>query len=176
MTNIVQEPPFGVSTYQTNAYNYTGEKVILNGETAVTYDVSYCGDAVLYYLNSHCGIDAFLIEGGVKRVDKYSQMDYYKSYDNTTKDFGKRRYLTDVDRTWELTTCWLSDEEAERLARNLLPSTQVYLTIFGDNEVQNIPVNITDTSTEYKTYENQNYQLVSYKINVSASQGDKRNI
>lgn len=162
--------PSGVSTYVDNASNYMGSPVYVNGTKL--YDVKYCGDAALYYLNSRGSFDAFLIEGTVKRTDKYTNSEYYKSYDNTTIEFGRSRFLTELNPSWELNTGWLDDDEAERLCRNLLPSTRVYLHLLDDDTVR--PVIITDNQAEYKTYENQNGQLVSYKIMVQASQSDYR--
>lgn len=164
--------PSGVSTYVADASYYAGQKIIIGGR--VYYDVNYCGDAALYYLSSRGSWEAFLIEGLVKRTDKYTQNDYYKSFDNTTIEFGRRRFLTDIKRTWELNTGWLSDREAEAVATDIFPSTQVYLHLLDTDEM--LPVVITDTQAEFKTYENQNYQLVSYKISVEASQSAARNI
>lgn len=162
--------PSGVSTYVFDALTYAGEKVLIDG--CELYDVNYCGDAALYYLNSRGGWDAFLLPY-IKRVDKYTQQDYYKAYDNSTIEFGRKRFLTEITPTWEIGTDWLSDEQAERLCRNLLPSTQVYLHTLDDDVIR--PVVIVDNQAEYKTYENQNNQLVSYKIKVEASQTDTRN-
>ena len=164
--------PSGVSTYVADASEYAGATVIINGTTY--YDVNYCGDAALYYLSSRGSWEAFLIEGTIKRTDKYAQQDYYKSFDNTTIEFGRRRFLTDIKRAWELNTGWLSDDEAEAVATDIFPSTQVYLHLLDTDEI--LPVVITDTQAEYKTYENQNNQLVSYKINVEASQSASRNL
>ena len=170
MANIIV--PSGVSTYVADASDYAGQRVIIGGK--VYYDVNYCGDAALYYLSSRGSWEAFLIEGLVKRTDKYTQQDYYKAFDNTTIEFGRRRFLTDIKRTWELNTGWLSDEEAYAVATDIFPSTQVYLHLLDDDEI--LPVVITDTQAEHKTYENQKYQLVSYKINVEASQSASRNL
>lgn len=170
MANITV--PSGVSTYVAEAMEYLGCKVAINGKTY--YDVNYCGDAALYYLSSRGSWEAFLIEGLVKRTDKYTQQDYYKAYDNTTIEFGRRRFLTEIKPTWELNTGWLSDKEAAAVAKDIFPSTQVYLHLLDEDEM--LPVVITDTQAEYKTYENQNYQLVSYKISVEASQTSARSI
>ena len=158
--------PSGVSTYVQEAFHYAGEKVIIDDKEY--YDVNFCGDAVLYYLNSKGAFDAFLIEGEVKRVDKYAQQDYYKSFNNTTIEFGRNRFITEITPSWELSTGWLTDEEAERLCRNLLPSVKVYLHLLDSDEI--FPVVITDNQAEYKTYENQKNQMVFYKIKVDASQ------
>ncbi len=171
MADITINFPSGVSTYVGEAFHYAGEHLSLSGQTL--YDVNYCGSVALYYLNEAGGWDAFLIEGKAVRTDKYTQGDYYKSFDNTTIEFGKKRWLNEIRPSWELHTSYLTDEQAERLVRNLMPSTQVYL----HDLVEDIyyPVNITDTSAEYKTYANQGNKLVAYTIKVEASQGMERN-
>lgn len=163
--------PSGVSTYVSDAATYAGKVVFFSG--VPLYDVTYCGDAALYYINSAGAWDAFLIGGKVLRTDKYTQGDYYKSFDNSTIEFGKTRWLNEIRPSWELHTGWLTDEQAERLVKNLLPSTQVYLHDLVDDEY--FPVNITDTSADYKTYENQGKKLVAYTIKVEGSQGMERN-
>lgn len=166
--------PSGVSTYVVDASEYAGCAVRFGGESGITYDVSFCGDAALYYLSSTGAWDAFLIEGKVVKTDTFTQQDLYKSYDNTTIEFGRKRFLTEITSNWELNTGWLSNAEAKRLVNNLFPSTQVYLHLLDEDKI--LPVVITDKNAQYKTYENQNYQLVSYKINVSASQDATRAI
>ncbi len=163
--------PSGVSTYVADAVAYTGKKILVDG--CELYDVSYCGDAALYYLGEKGQIDAFLIQGKVLRTDRYTQGDFYKSFDNTTIEFGKKRWLNEIRPSWELHTSYLTDEQAERFVRNLLPSTQVYLHDLVNDKIY--PVLITDTSAEYKTYANQGEKLVAYTIGVEASQGMERN-
>ena len=163
--------PSGVSTYVADAAQYDGAVIRISGETL--YNVNFCGDVALYYLNSKGGWDAFLIQGKVLRTDRYAQGDFYKSFDNTTIEFGKKRWLNEIRPSWELHTSYLTDEQAERLVRNLLPSTQVYLHDLVNDKIY--PVLITDTSAEYKTYANQGEKLVAYTIGVEASQGMERN-
>lgn len=163
--------PSGVSTYVADAVAYTGKKILVDG--CELYDVNYCGDAALYYLGEKGQWDAFLISGKVLRTDRYAQGDFYKSFDNTTIEFGKKRWLNEIRPSWELHTSYLTDEQAERLVRNLLPSTQVYLHDLVNDKIY--PVLITDTSAEYKTYANQGEKLVAYTIGVEASQGMERN-
>lgn len=158
--------PSGVSTYVTNASNYMGAAIRVDGTTL--YNVNYCGDAALYYLNSKGGYDAFLIEGKVTRTDKYTQQDYFKSYDNTTIEFGRMRFITEVTPTWELNTGWLTDEAAERLARNLFPSTRIWIHTLDDDKVY--PAVIADTAAAYKTQKNNGDKLISYTIKVEGSQ------
>lgn len=163
--------PSGVSTYVTDASEYIGMTFRFSGETM--YSVNYCGDAALYYLNSQGGYDAFLLEGICKRTDKYTQGDCFKAYDNRTIEFGHTRYLTEIEGQWELNTGWLTDEESASLVHNLFPSTRVWLHLLDEDKI--VPVVITDTSVQYKTYENQRDKLVEYTIKVSTSQtADRR--
>lgn len=169
MANITV--PSGVSTYVADAGEYLGCKVYVSGKTY--YDVSYCGDAALYYLNSHGGYDAFLIEGLIKRTDNYTQGDIYRAYDNTDIQHGRNRFITEITPSWELHTSWLSDDESDRLVRNLFPSTRVWLHLLDTDET--LPVVIADTSAEYKTFRNNGEKLVSYTIRVQGSQtADRR--
>ena len=161
----------GVSTYVVDAIHYVGEKIAISGKTY--YDVNYCGNAALYYLNSRGGYDAFLIEGLIKRTDNYTQGDIYRAYDNTDIQHGRNRFITEITPSWELHTSWLKDDEAERLVRNLFPSTRVWLHLLDTNET--LPVVIADTSAEYKTFRNNGEKLVSYTIRVQGSQtADRR--
>lgn len=161
----------GVSTYVQDASLYTGTKIRISGQTV--YDVNYCGDGALYYLNCKGGFDAFLIEGKCVRTDRFTQSDIYKAYDNTkVNDFGRNRFLTEITPTWKLTTGWLSDEESERLAVNLFPSTRVWFHNLKDDTIH--PVVITDASVEHKTYDNQGNSLVAYDINIEYSQPEER--
>lgn len=158
--------PSGVSTYVVDAINYNGRKVDVDGVTV--YDVSYCGPGAFYYLSKRGGWSAFLIEGRIKRTDKFTQTEYNKSFDNTTIEFGRVRLLNEIQPTWEIKTGFLSDEESKRLAENLLPSQRVYLHLFEEDEI--IPVVITDSSVEYKEYVQNNNTPVFYTIKVEASQ------
>ena len=158
--------PSGVTTYVLDAYSYSGRKVELNGEPV--YDVSYCGPGAFYFLSKAGGWSAFLIEGKIKRTDKYTQTEYRKSFDNQTIEFGRVRLLNEVQPTWEVTTGFMTDQESERLAENLLPSQRVYLHLFDTDEI--LPVVITDSQCEHKTYDNQKDTPFYYTIKVEASQ------
>lgn len=161
----------GVSTYVVDASNYIGAQIRFSGVTI--YDVNYCGDAALYYRNAAGGYDAFLLEGKVQRTDKYTQQDYHKAYDNTTIEFGRTRYITEITASYELHTGYLKDDEAKRLVKNLFPSTRVWLHLLDDDIIT--PVVITDTSATELTYKNNGEKLVAYTIKVDASQtADRR--
>jgi len=132
------------------------------------YDNTHCGDVALYYLNVHGGWDSFLIEGNVTKTDNYTRFDTTRAYDNTSLNFGKKTYNNSISTTYVLNTSWLTDEEAEKLSRNLFSSNMVYLHDLKEDKFY--PVCIKDTLATYKTYKNQGHHRVSYQINVETSQ------
>ena len=132
------------------------------------YDETHCGDFALYYLNVHGGWDSYLIEGNGMKTDNYTLHQMSKSYSNSSIDFGKRTYNNEITSSFQLYTGWLKDDEAERLVRNLLSSTKVYLHDLVKNEFY--PVWIKDTLATYKTFKNQGHKRVNYQINVETSQ------
>ena len=140
---------------------------IITMDSTVTYDVQYCGEFALYYINQYGGWDSFLIEGKVRRYDDLTRHNYFRSYDNTTAEFSEKNYVNEVKPRWELHTSWLSDSQAEILAKNLIPSTCVYGHLLAEDKI--FPVLITDTNVEYKRYKNDR-KLVSYTIQIKESQ------
>lgn len=132
-----------------------------------SYTTSACGDYVLYYLNRNGGWDSFLIEGKVIEKDTYKR----NSFENkpSQEEYWKRETKTfknQIEHSYELNTDWLTDEQSEILAYHLLSSNNVYLHNLKTNTI--IPVNITDTSTEYKYFKNKR-KLNSYTIKVVES-------
>ena len=136
-------------------------------DDAELYDVEACGDYVLYYRNVHSGYDCFLLEGNCKETDSLELYDTTKAYNNRTLDRGLTRYQTGIERGWQLNTGWLTDEQSETLARNLLGSTDVYLEDLVNGDV--IPVVIMDSTAEHKKFK-LGRKLNQYTINVKSSQ------
>lgn len=159
----------GVTTWIKDLSIWNNSKIII--DSAVTYDVRYCGDMALYYLNSKGGWDAFLIEGNIKKTDNYSIYEYNKSFNNNTINFERDRYLNEIETEYELHTGWLTDSQAANLTKNLLGSNKVYAHNLVENKI--FPVVITNSSAEYKTYKNEQ-KLISYTINIVESQGKVR--
>ena len=159
--------PSGVTTYVADAYAYDRRKLSYSGETF--YDVNYCGRFCVYYTNARGGWDAYLFESPKwTRKDTMNSFEYSKAYVNTTHEFGRNKYVTELIPTWALNTSWMSEGEAERFAKNLIPSQCVYLHDLDEDRLW--PVTITDTSAEYKTNINQNRQGIRYAVNFKASQ------
>lgn len=135
----------------------------------IEYDLTHCGEWALYYLNKRGGHDAFMIEGNVRVVDNIDRDQYTQNAKNTDpSSFAKTTIQSRISTTYELSTGWLTDEESEILASQLMPSPQVFL--HNKNSLY-IPaaVNITDTSVEHKKFKN-GKQLNRYTITVEESQ------
>lgn len=127
---------------------------------------------VLYYLNRYSGMDSLAIEAKVVKTDNYQPYFITSTYNNNTTEFGKKIYHNDITTTYNLTTGWLKDSESENLAFNLLSSNLVYLHDIKENKI--MPVVITNSSVEYKTFKNQNNKLYNYTISVECSQKEYR--
>lgn len=137
------------------------------------YSNNLCdGRYVLYYLNRYSGMDSFVVEAKVVKTDNYTPYYITSTYNNNTTEFGKKIYHNDITTTYNLTTGWLKDSESENLAFNLLSSNLVYLHDIKENKI--MPVVITNSSVEYKTFKNQNNKLYNYTISVECSQKEYR--
>ena len=128
----------------------------------------YCGDMALYYQNALGGWDSFLIEGNVFRSDKLTNHNISRKVRNTSIDFENKVYSKDIDRQYDLYTGWLTDAQSKRLAENLLTSPSVYAHDLKTGEI--IPVVITDTTIQHKTFRTNSKKPVNYVIRVTASQ------
>ena len=125
---------------------------------------------VLYYLNPNGGYDWFTITGRVTRRDKLQTYTITQNFNNTTTDFGKKRYLSTIGINYQINTQWLTQAQSDRMWE-LLESNQVWLHNLETDEI--MPVIITDTDIEHKQKTRTN-KLISYQINVELSQGRER--
>ena len=130
--------------------------------------VNGCSRYALYYVNAYGGWDSLLIEGNHSFSDNLTRHTRETEYDNRNiQNRGVHNYVNEIAKTMTLHTSWLSDEESARM-HHLLNSTEVYL---GDIVTgQMIPVILTDTRTDYKTYKGNGGRLVNYTINVTIAQ------
>ena len=130
--------------------------------------VSGCNRYALYYVNAYGGWDSLLIEGNYSEADNLVRHTRETEYDNRSiQNRGVYNYVNEIVKTMTLHTSWLSDDESSRM-HHLLNSTNVYL---GDLVTgQMIPVILTDTKTDYKTYKGNGGKLVNYTINVTIAQ------
>lgn len=125
---------------------------------------------VLYYTNSYGGYDWFNDIAKFQIDDSLQSYTYLNNYDNTTVQFGKKRYLTEIDKNITLTTGWLSNDESNRMYE-LIESNKVYLHDLWEDKV--VPVIINNTDVEYKQ-KDKNNKIIQYQINLTYSQQRKR--
>lgn len=130
--------------------------------------VNTCSRYALYYVNAYGGWDSLLIEGNHSEVDNLTRHTREVEYDNRSiQNRSVHNYVNEISKTMTLHTSWLSDDESSRM-HHLLNSTNVFL---GDLVTgQMIPVILTDTRTDYKTYKGNGGRLVNYAINVTIAQ------
>lgn len=129
-----------------------------------TYKVTSCGDIVLYYLNAYGGWDSLLLHTRLHQEDALTRHTIGVDYDNGTADArGRVNYATEIQRRYTMNTGWLTDEQAARM-HHLLNSPCVYLQDLASAGADIVPVVLTNTSTEYKTYLGQGARMVDYTI------------
>lgn len=129
------------------------------------YPTLSCGDYALYYQNVNGGWDSFLIEGKGKKKDSIKRNSISTVFNNQTLDFEKRNYNNQITSTYELHTGMLTEEEAANIAKNLIPSTRIYIHDLNENKI--LPVTVTDSNAEYKRHSTG--KVITYTINVEES-------
>ena len=185
-TTLNRTTPFLISNHGcTGMYGLRSRTVYTNifGTSAFTYSVDwehigaglgnlgyvsgYCGDYALYYLNRYGGWTSYLIEGAVIEKDDFERSDYTTVVNNTkVLDRAKTRFNNQITHGYEIKTGWLSDAASKNLVAHLLSSNNVWLHNLKTDKV--IPVIITDSSSEYKTFANER-KMFGYTINVEES-------
>ena len=125
---------------------------------------------VIYYNNPWGGFDWFPIGGKVTVKDKVTPYTYTKNYNNTTLEFGRCRYLSEIDRTYTVNTGWLKQEESDRMWY-LLQSNIVYLHDIKADKIY--PVTISDTEIEHKQ-KTRTEKIINYTFNLQLSHTRER--
>ena len=123
-----------------------------------------CSRYVLYYCNAHGGWDSLLVEGNHAEVDEVTRYTRELSYDNrNVQNRGRVNYANEITKRMTLHSSWLLGDESSRM-HHLLNATEVYL--YDTQTDKMIPVLLTNSETEYKTYKGNGGQLVNYAIEV----------
>lgn len=142
-----------------------GEMILNSGSPA--YKTLVCGSRyALYYENAYGGFDSFLIEGKVVHKDSITSHNYSRSFVNTSVSHEMKRYIDEIQGSYELHTGFLTDSQSENLVKHLLTSNQVYMHDLKTGDIQ--PVVLTNKDVEYLNYKNN--KMFSYTINVTVSQ------
>lgn len=129
--------------------------------------VDTCKEWCLYYSNAYGGWDSLIVDGNVLKSDKITSHYFNQLFNNTTYQFEKTKYLNVINSSYVLYTDWFNDDEQSRLY-HLLESTEVYLHNMVTGEF--LPVNITNTDCQYKTFTNNGKKKWYNTINVEVSQ------
>ena len=123
-----------------------------------------CRDWALYYVNAYGGWDSLLIEGLVTERDNLTRHTREMEYDNRdSKNRGSQNYINEIEKVYTINTSWMSDDESARM-HHLLNSTEVYLGNINTGEM--LPVNLVNTTTDYKTYKGNGARLVNYTFDA----------
>lgn len=134
-------------------YYYTKEDGLTQ---VIEYMVDDCkSNYAYYYKNSLGGYDVLCVSGKMVQVDNLERktIEVYKD--------GKQNFENVINRTYSTFTGYLTEEQS-LLMHHLLNSTEVYL--YDIEKATYVPVVLTNTSTEYKTKQNQNKKMISYNI------------
>lgn len=142
-----------------------------NNNVELEYDTKYCADWTLLYVNKFGAIDSFLIEGNLYKTDNYTKNSYKQEVLTTdVNKFGTINYLTSINTTYSFSTNYLTDEQSITLSEHLLPSQIAWL--YNNATAEKIPVNITNSSADYKTFKN-GKTMVNYIIELQETTDKK---
>lgn len=153
---------------------YSFNTVLSSGQVTNNLEVvsgSSCGEYAIYYLNAFGGWDSFLFEGKCRKYNNFTQYEYNRVFNNTTIEFEKNRYISEVEEVYELSTGLLADDEADNFALNLIGTNQAYLHNLSTGDI--FPIMIDESSIEYKKYRNDR-KITEYTIRVKSSQNKIR--
>ena len=125
---------------------------------------------VVYYVNPWGGFDWMPIKGRVVETDNLTAYNITQNYKSGTIDFGRKRYLTEINKMFQLNTGWLSKEESDRMWY-LTESNTVYLHNLETNQMYSVV--IKDTTFEHKERTKLSSRI-KYTINVETSQTFER--
>lgn len=129
--------------------------------------IDSCKEYCLYYKNAFNGWDSLLVGGNAVKTDKINSQYFTKNFNNKTIEFGKTKYLNVITPSYKLYTDWFNDEE-QGMLYHLLESTEVYLHNLITNKIE--PVNITNSTCDYKTFTNNGKKKWYNTINVEVAQ------
>lgn len=157
---------FIYSTQPKEGFSYD---IIING---VKYTVANtCYNYCLYYINQWGGYDYMLFAGKEMETDNLSRLSFKKPYVVNSQEFGQVDYQTTINETWSLNTSWMTDIQSDKL-KHLFSSNKIWMQDLNDSSKipHLIPVNITNSTYEHKTWKNQGRKLYSFTIDIKASQ------
>lgn len=146
--------------------------LVRGADSQVFKVVRACHRYALYYVNALGGVDFLLLEGNCSESDSLTRSTYRSRRDTTDeRTRGTHEYRVESQKTYTLRTGLLTTEEAAKM-HHLMESPLVCL--WDNVEQLMIPIVITDTAFEYKTYKSNGRQLIQYTIAADLAQGRER--
>ena len=146
--------------------------VSVGGGDAVEYDITpTCKPYCLYWLNKRGGYNSYLFNDNTVKSDNITNYDYTTNANNNTKEFERKQYLKEYRETWQIKSDYVPQHIGDILAE-IAHTPQAWLHILGDDKI--IPVNITDTSVQYKTIKTNGKKPISYTFKLENSALKKR--
>lgn len=142
-----------------------GKEYTIGGERYVVVDA--CRGALLKYVNAYGAADFLLVEGVAKKSDRITRSSYEKDAAALSSDYEGKDYQNEMVAEWTGTTGWLTDSQSLRM-KHLVESVEVYMidTMTG----QEVPVQMTDSSLQYKTFDSNGRKMVNYSLAWKESQ------
>lgn len=145
-----------------------------DGQTLMSWEVrpamtgESCYRYVLFYRNARGGWDAMPMLGRESMQDTLTRHDSEREYDNAVQGSrGTYCYAVEIERTWTLRTGWLTDAQSLKM-HNLLNSPEAWL--YDMEQGLFLPVVLTGTTTDYRTYRGEGASLVRYDITATLAQ------
>lgn len=145
-----------------------------DGQVLMSWDIrpamtgESCYRYALFYRNARGGWDAMPMLGRESMQDSLTRHDSEREYDNAVQGSrGTYCYAVEIERTWTLRTGWLTDAQSLKM-HNLLNSPEAWL--YDMEQGLFLPVVLTGTTTDYKTYRGEGASPVRYDITATLAQ------
>ena len=163
--SLPSTPATGTGAFKANAISGVDRITI---KSRVYYPVGACYRYALYYVNAYGGWDQFLLEGNDLEADELTRYIHEVVYDNNQLvSRGKVNFVNEVNKTWDLHSGLLTDDQASRM-HHLINSPMVYLCYIPTGDM--IPVTMKTNTCEYKTFKNQGNRFAQYTLQVEIAQ------
>ena len=127
-----------------------------------------CADYAIYYINAFGGWDFLVLGGRCSLVDNYTRTSVKRVYNNgEVLARGTINHRNDIKRTYTLRTSLLNDEQSANM-HHLLGTTRAIL--YNLNTSEAIPVTITSSQCDYKTFRGNGAKMSQYTITADVAQ------
>lgn len=127
-----------------------------------------CGYGALTYVNSLGGWDTFLLECPINRKQDIDRQKWSTGTGYFLQAFDEQYIIKSIFTTYSTVTGWLSDEQSKLMYDNLFASPVIYFQDFTDTSRTLIPVYLTSTSWDEKTFRN-GKKLIQYELQFKES-------